>query len=128
MQNSLISSSCLGQARISGGVDTAVIPFNVEKSFFSPGCVPRVGTNPVVEASLVIMTPSNKFNCMTSQELSSYVVIDSTCVVHEVLINIESGFNWTVGLNFSLNSSNCVTLLDCATCALVFGPASFAAS
>jgi hypothetical protein len=94
-------ASEIGSATNVGLSNTAVSNFDLEETFKSPLCSPRVSTEPVVHSAFI--TPTEDLNSVTSSESSSSVMVDSALIVEEVLIDIKSGFHWAVGEDFSFN-------------------------
>ena len=68
-------------------VDTAVALLDHEGSIDTPGVVPGVNCEPVVQA--VLDTPADELDCMSTQACTSLVVIHTTAVSKEVLVNCE---------------------------------------
>jgi hypothetical protein len=106
-------------ASIGVWVNTAVSLFDLEETGFSPSSAPWVSNEPVVETRGFVSSPSDDLDGMSTFEISSDVLIDSTLVVVEVTIDAELSFNGSVGLHSGLDFFNCAVLLDCVGLALI---------
>jgi len=49
------------------------------------------------------MAPADDLNSVTTKVLTTSLVVDTTSVGHEVLVNIEGTFNWSVRVDFLLD-------------------------
>ena len=74
---------------------------HLEESLLSPFWAPGVSAEPIVQS--VLVTPSNEFHGMSSSYTSIDVVVDSSFVAHEVLIDSELSFKWSISVNFIFN-------------------------
>lgn len=84
---------------IGSTVDSTVSNLDVEETFLSPTWAPRVGADPVV-GSIFGNTPTNDLDGVTSELVSFNVVVDSTLVAHEVLVDSETSFQWAILVDF----------------------------
>jgi len=75
----------------------------LEHSVHSPCDVPRVVDDPIVHVIGVIMAPANDLNGVTTKVLTTSLIVDTTSVGHEVGVNIEGAFNWTIIHDFCLD-------------------------
>jgi len=82
-------------------VDTAFSNLDLEGTVVSPGSVPGVNSEPVVLS--VFVSPSDNFDGVTSEGVSTSVLIDSTLVSEEIFVDSESSGDGTEGLDISLN-------------------------
>lgn len=82
-------------------INVAITHLDFEKSFLSPWCVPWVSTEPVVNTTFI--SPSEHFHGMTTIITSGCVLVNTWSVVEEVLIDIKSGFHWSVCEDFCLD-------------------------
>jgi len=91
----------LGCAGIGSIVNSALSPGNSEESTFSPAGTPGVGTEPVVDS--VFLTPTEDFDGVTTSHSTGGVLINTTLVLEEVLIDGESSFHGSVVVDFGLD-------------------------
>ena len=82
-------------------VDTGVTDLDLEGTVVSPGSVPGVNSEPVVLS--VFVSPSDNFDSVTSEGVSTSVLIDSTLVGKEIFVYSEGSGDGTEGLDISLN-------------------------
>jgi len=104
-------------------INTALTPCNLEETVQTPSWAPRVSNKPIVGA--IFITPTNDLDGMTTQSAAASMSVDTTSVVHEVLVDSESSFDRTILENVSLDGSwvrelnsgvfNTVVLLDGGT-------------
>ena len=85
-------------------VNSAVSSLNLEESFVSPCCIPWVCHEPVVNS--IFSSPTEALNGMSSKKTSSFVLVNSALVVHEVLVNSEGSFYWSELLDLLLSGLN----------------------
>jgi len=93
--------SKLGFAGIGSVVNSALSPGDSEESTFSPLGSPGVSTEPVVES--VFLTPTEDLDGVSTSHSTGGVLIDSTFVLEEILIDGESSFHWSVAEDFGLD-------------------------
>ena len=79
---------------------------NSKVSLFTPLCVPWVGHNPI--SCSILNFPTNGIDGMSSKDSSWGVLVDSWFVAHEILLNSESNFIWSVAHNFFLHGWNSI--------------------
>lgn len=70
---------------------------------------------PVVDT--VFSSPSDNLNGMSSELLSSGVLVDSAGVLHEIFVYLEGDLHWSVLVKFSLDLLN-ISWVDVSSCAL----------
>lgn len=66
-------------------IDSALPHLDLKESIVSPSSVPGVGTEPIVEVSL--LSPSNNLDCMSTKKFSRFMLVDSALITHEILVN-----------------------------------------
>lgn len=89
-----------------GAIDTALAPCNSEETVFTPAWAPRVGDDPVVGA--VFVTPTSDLDSVTAQFTSTGVSVDTTLVIHEVLVDSHGSLNRAVLDKVGLDGSGVV--------------------
>ena len=82
-------------------VDAARAHLDLEGALVTPGVVPGVDAEPVVLTALG--TPTDGLDSVTTESLTSLVLIDTGLVGQEVLVDSEGGSDGTVLLNVSLD-------------------------
>jgi hypothetical protein len=89
------SSVKFGFATIGVAVNVDLTEGNSEESVFSPSLGPGVGADPVVGS--IVISPTDDLNGVTTlvvPELGG-LLVDTRLVAEEVLVDLETGFNWT---------------------------------
>ena len=82
-------------ASIDSTVNSTFTEGNVEESLFSPWGSPWVSADPVL-CIVLSDAPSNNFDGMTTKLASWCVLVDTTLVAHEIFIDSESSFHWSI--------------------------------
>ena len=85
-------------------VDAAIAHLDLEGALVTPGVVPGVDAEPVVLT--VLVTPTDGLDGVTTESLTSLVLIDTGLVGQEVLVDSEGSSDGTVLLNVSLDVIN----------------------
>ena len=91
---SLIVDSDLGKTGMNLSVDATVSLLDLEGSLVTPGVVPGVDGEPVVDTGLG--SPADKLDGVTSESGASGVLVDTGLVGWEVLVDGEGGGNGSV--------------------------------
>lgn len=88
--------------------DTALVgaPLDLEESLVSPVLVPAVGNEPVVKTSF--SSPSEDLDGVASEGCAADVVVDTTLVGKEVVVDGEGSLNWAMGLDLALDLGDIV--------------------
>jgi hypothetical protein len=87
-------------------VDAWISLLDLEESLLTEWSSPWVSTEPVVQLTSCIITPTEDLDGVTTSNSSGDVVIDTWFVVEEVVVDGEGTFNWTVGVDFTLDGGN----------------------
>merc|ERR1711973_19789 len=74
---------------------------NLKGSTIAPVIIPRVGHQPV--RSSILFTPSQEANSVTSKRFALNVLVHSSLVVGEVLVDREGSFGGAVGHQLDLD-------------------------
>lgn len=85
-------------------VDAAVAHEDLERALVTPILVPGVDTEPVVLT--ILDTPADNLDGMTTESITSHVLVHSRRISLEVLINSESSRDRAVGHDLHLNVVN----------------------
>lgn len=85
-------------------VDAAVAHEDLERALVTPILVPGVYTEPVVLT--ILDTPADNLDGMTTESITSHVLVHSRRISLEVLINSESSRDRAVGHDLHLNVVN----------------------
>ena len=72
-----------------------------ECSMITPVTVPWIVNEPIVH--IVLSSPSNDLNGMTTKCLAFHVLINARFICWEIFIDSEGSFNWTICHDFLLN-------------------------
>jgi len=76
---------------------------DTEETGLTPTCIPGVGSDP--ESGGTFKTPTDDFDGVTTEETTGGVFVDAGLVAHEVLVDLETGFEGSIGLDVSLGIS-----------------------
>jgi len=87
-------------------VDTAIAHKDLEGTQVTPGVVPGVDTEPVVLARIGVSSPTDGLDSMTTEGIASRVLVDTTLVGKEILIDSEGCGNGTILLDIGLDGIN----------------------
>jgi hypothetical protein len=83
------------------GIDSTLSEGDSEESALSPSGVPRVSADPVLDS--VLLSPSDELDGVSSEEVTLEVLVDSALVGHEILIDVETSLDGSVGEDFELD-------------------------
>jgi len=111
---------CVWCAGIKSLVNSTLSLGNLEETFVSPAWTPWVCTEPVFNA--IFNTPTEHFDCMATSVWSSCVLVDTTLVIEEVIIDGECSFHRSISVNGWLNWVLVSGFNDWTILALVFLP------
>ena len=85
-------------------VDAAVAHEDLERALVTPVLVPGVNTEPVVLT--IFDTPADDLDGMTTESITSHVLVHSRRISLEVFINSESSRDRAMGHDLHLNVVN----------------------
>jgi len=84
-------------------VETALSFLDLEETRCTPVGVPGVGSEPEFDSTF--NTPSDDLDGVATEVAAALVLIDTGLVGHEVLVDLETGFKWSIGVDFVLDGS-----------------------
>ena len=93
--------------------NSALTHLDTEESILTPVLVPAVSNLPVLNT--IFHTPTHQLHSMTSQSLASNLLVDSTLVSHEILVNVKGHLHRSVRHQLSLDlidATDIVRLLE----------------
>jgi hypothetical protein len=102
-------------------VDTAFSNLDLEGTVVSPGSVPGVDSEPVVDS--VHVTPANDLDGVTTKSASRGMLVDSTLVGEEIFVDSESSSDGTVLGDITLDLVNTAESIAGGSHVLVAGVA-----
>ena len=76
---------------------------DLEEALHTPCRAPRVGNQPVVKATLLVIAPSNDLDRVPAGQATRAVHVHTALVGEEVLVDSEAGLHWTVLKDLGLN-------------------------
>jgi len=93
----------LGHTSPSLALDTTLVGAtdDAEEALLTPGDIPRVGADPVVDTAL--LTVADQLDSMTTLVATAGVLIDTRRIAHEILINLEGNLEGTVAGKLGLH-------------------------
>ena len=87
-------------------VDTAGTHLDLEKTLVTPGVVPGVDAKPVVLTRVCISTPTDGLDGVTTESISSFMLVDTGGVGEEIFIDGEGSSDGTVLSDIGLDVLN----------------------
>jgi len=92
-----------GHTSPSLALDTTLVgtTADTEEALLTPGDIPRVGADPVVDTTL--LTVADELDSMTTLVATAGVLIDTRRIAHEILINLEGNLEGTVAGKLGLH-------------------------
>ena len=81
--------------------DSTLTHLDTEVTILTPVLVPTVSNLPILDT--IFHTPTNQLHSMSTKVLSSDMLIDSTLVSHEILVNVKGDFHGSFSHQLSLD-------------------------
>jgi len=88
----------------------SLVYIDVKVSFHSPSVSPWILDDPVV--SVVVLTPSYDFDCMSSCDLVWSTLVDSVRVAAKVVVHSESSLDWSIGHDLAFDCCDALELVE----------------